>query len=245
MNQGEALLAPPALPTERIAHQGKDGVFGDASRLFSRLYGIRENRALGSLAAGRVAESDWASVWEAIIVNLFSAGPTRGNSSPATAPLKAGIDPRRARGNIQSYSARSIGAIDSQVAGPLALVGEQGNQPRTQLPLLCLVLAGEGSWVLLLVADFDGTWPRVARGRDRPSLDSCCGGLGARSYFAALDKAHGRVDDNLVALLDPVADFDLRAQIARHRHLADMRPAILDHGDLQAITVENDCIRRH
>src|SRR5437660_1341440 len=111
----------------------KDGVFGNASRLFSRLYGIRENRALGSLAAGRVAESDWASVWEAIIVNLFSAGPTRGNSSPATAPRKAGIDTRRARGNIQSYSARSIGAIDSQVAGPLALVGEQGNQPQWRL----------------------------------------------------------------------------------------------------------------
>src|SRR5437660_609695 len=113
--------------------KGKDGVFGNASRLFSRLYGIRENRALGSLAAGRVAESDWASVWEAIIVNLFSAGPTRGNSSPATAPRKAGIDTRRARGNIQSYSARSIGAIDSQVAGPLALVGEQGNQPQWRL----------------------------------------------------------------------------------------------------------------
>src|SRR3984893_4826671 len=79
---------------------------------------------------GEYAESDWASVWEAIIVNLFSAGPTRGNSSPATAPLKAGIDTRRARGNIQSYSARSIGAIDSQVAGPLALVGEQRNQPQ-------------------------------------------------------------------------------------------------------------------
>src|SRR5438445_1085150 len=107
--------------------------FSNASRLFSRLYGIRENRALGSLAAGRVAESDWASVWEAIIVNLFSAGPTRGNSSPATAPRKAGIDTRRARGNIQSYSARSIGAIDSQVAGPLALVGEQGNQPQWRL----------------------------------------------------------------------------------------------------------------
>src|SRR5262249_58317592 len=49
--------------TQHSILQGKDGVFGDASRLFSRLYGIRENRALGSLAAGRVAESDWASVW--------------------------------------------------------------------------------------------------------------------------------------------------------------------------------------
>src|SRR5260370_42426580 len=119
--------------TQHSILKGKDGVFGDASRLFSRLYGIRENRALGSLAAGRVAESDLASVWEAIIVKLFSPGPTRGNSSPATAPLKAGIDTRRARGNIQSYSARSIGAIDSQVARPLALVGEQGNQPQWRL----------------------------------------------------------------------------------------------------------------
>src|SRR5258708_39715700 len=38
-----ALLAPPA--TQHSILKGKDGVFGDASRLFSRLYGIRENRA--------------------------------------------------------------------------------------------------------------------------------------------------------------------------------------------------------
>src|SRR5213078_2506456 len=75
--------------TQHSILKGKDGVFGNASRLFSRLYGIREDRALGSLAAGRVAERDWASVWEAIIVNLFSAGPPRGNSSPAAAPRKA------------------------------------------------------------------------------------------------------------------------------------------------------------
>src|SRR5712671_6320827 len=49
--------------TQHSILRGKDGVFGNASRLFSRLYGIRENGALGSLAAGRVAESDWASVW--------------------------------------------------------------------------------------------------------------------------------------------------------------------------------------
>src|SRR5215469_4167742 len=50
-------------PTQHSILKGKDGVFGNASRLFSRLYGIGENRALGSLAAGRVAESDWTSVW--------------------------------------------------------------------------------------------------------------------------------------------------------------------------------------
>src|SRR5215831_12707275 len=105
----------------------------NASRFFSRLHGGRKNRALGSLAAGRVAESDWASVWQAIIVHLFSASPARGNSSPATAPLKAGIDAGRARGNIQSYSAGSIGTIDSQIAGPLAFVGKQGNQPQWRL----------------------------------------------------------------------------------------------------------------
>src|SRR5438132_5027669 len=125
--------------TQHSILKGKDGVFGNASRLFSRLYGIRENRALGSLAAGRVAESDWASVWEAIIVNLFSAGPTRGHSSPATAPRKAGIDTRRARGNIQSYSARSIGAIDSQVAGPLALV-------RRAVTIIAATPADEQAW---------------------------------------------------------------------------------------------------
>jgi uncharacterized lipoprotein len=30
-----------------------------------------------------------------------------------------------------------------------------------ELPLLCLVLAGEGGSVLLLVGDFDRAWPRV------------------------------------------------------------------------------------
>src|SRR6266478_4140075 len=73
--------------TQHSIMKGKDGVFGNASRLFSRLYGIRENRALGSLAAGRVAESDWASVWEAIIVNLFSAGVNLGKTA-ANRPSK-------------------------------------------------------------------------------------------------------------------------------------------------------------
>src|SRR5262249_43138924 len=79
----------------------------------------------------------------------------------------------------------------------------------------------------------------------RPTLACSCGRLAASPYFAALDKANGRIDDNLVALFDPLAYFYVRAQIARHRHLPDTRRAVLDHGDLQAIAVENDCIRRH
>src|SRR5437870_11756065 len=116
--------------TQHSILKGKDGVFGNASRLFSRLYGIRENRALGSLAAGRVAESDWASVWEAIIVNLFSAGPPRRNPPPATARRKPGIDPARPRGKSQSHSARPTAAIVSQLLGPLALLADRGNQPQ-------------------------------------------------------------------------------------------------------------------
>jgi hypothetical protein len=69
LSRARLFSAEPVYPgdlngsTQHSILKGKDGVFGNASRLFSRLYGIRENRALGSLAAGRVAESDWASVW--------------------------------------------------------------------------------------------------------------------------------------------------------------------------------------
>src|SRR5258707_15052975 len=48
--------------TQHSILKGKDGVFGNASRLFSRLDGIRECRALGSLASGRHAERYWAGV---------------------------------------------------------------------------------------------------------------------------------------------------------------------------------------
>src|SRR5262249_41128033 len=68
---------------------------------------------------------------------------------------------------------------------------------------------------------------------------------GASSYFTTLHQINRRIDDNLVALFDSGAYFHLRAQVARHRHLADARRAILDHGDLQPITVKNDRIGRH
>src|SRR5260370_37607365 len=49
--------------TQHSILKGKDGVFGDASRLFLRMCAIRENRALGSLASARVAESAWPRSW--------------------------------------------------------------------------------------------------------------------------------------------------------------------------------------
>ena len=49
--------------TQHFILKGKDGVSGDKPRISSRFYRGREDGALGSLAAGRVAESDWPGVW--------------------------------------------------------------------------------------------------------------------------------------------------------------------------------------
>jgi hypothetical protein len=56
--------------------------------------------------------------------------------------------------------------------------------------------------------------------------------LGDRPNFAALDKIYGRINDNLIALIHSVVDLYLRTQIPRHRYLADMYGAILNHGYL-------------
>ena len=49
--------------TQHFILNGKDGVCGDQSKLSSRFQCGRENGVMGSLATGRVAESDWASIW--------------------------------------------------------------------------------------------------------------------------------------------------------------------------------------
>jgi hypothetical protein len=49
--------------TQHFILNGKDGVYGDESRISSRFHCGREGGVVGSLAARGVAESDWASVW--------------------------------------------------------------------------------------------------------------------------------------------------------------------------------------
>src|SRR5947199_7982216 len=68
--------------TQHSILKGKDGVFGNASRLFSRLYGIREDRALGSLAAGRVAERDWRAFGKPSSSIYFQLAPHGGIRPP-------------------------------------------------------------------------------------------------------------------------------------------------------------------
>ena len=75
---------------------------------------------MGALAAWGVAEGDWASVWQAVIVDLFSGG-AHGGIRPAPR--------RRSRLALTLWSARRfcealrgpIDALDSQVAGSRAV----------------------------------------------------------------------------------------------------------------------------
>ncbi len=65
-------------------------------------------------------------------------------------------------------------------------------------------------------------------------------GLRLGFHFAALDKVDLGIEDDHVALLDAIAYFHLRSQIPRHGYFSDMGLTTLDHGDLQAVAIEND-----
>jgi hypothetical protein len=88
---------------------------------------------MGSLAARRVAQGDWAGFWQAVIVHLFPGPTARWNSSIPSASLAVGADARGTRGDTERHWGTSIGKIDGWVAGPLALDGEPRNQPEWRL----------------------------------------------------------------------------------------------------------------
>jgi hypothetical protein len=108
-------------------------VYGDGSKISSRVHCGRENGVMGSLEARGIAEGDRTSFWQAVIVDLFPGGTARGHSSCAAAPLQAGIDAVGARGDLQRRYGTSICTIDRQVAWPLTLDGEPGNEPEWRL----------------------------------------------------------------------------------------------------------------
>ena len=62
----------------------------------------------------------------------------------------------------------------------------------------------------------------------------------AQPHIAAPDESDRRIEDHLVARFDSGAHFHLRAQIARHYHLANFHLAMVDDRDLQAVAVEDD-----
>jgi len=58
-----ALVGGLSRSTQHFILDGKDGVYGDESKIFSRFHCGRENGVVGSLAQRGIAECDWASVW--------------------------------------------------------------------------------------------------------------------------------------------------------------------------------------
>src|ERR1017187_3342984 len=99
--------------TQHFILNGKDGVFGDMARISSRFHCGREDRVVGALAAGGVAQSDWAGVWQAVIFHLLPSRTARGDSPCTAASLAVGIDARGASGDIEGDCGASLGTIDS------------------------------------------------------------------------------------------------------------------------------------
>src|SRR4030081_2228275 len=64
-------------------------------------------------------------------------------------------------------------------------------------------------------------------------------------FPAALDKVDLGIEDNYVAFLDAIAYFHLRSRIPCHGYFSDVGVITLDHGDLQAIAIENDRLGGH
>jgi hypothetical protein len=99
---------------------------------------------MGSLEARR--EGDWTSFWQAVVVDLFFGGAAWWDSCCPAAALQAGIDARGTRGDFQRRYGPSIGAIDRQVAWPLTLDGEPGNERNGGYDRYRAALADENAW---------------------------------------------------------------------------------------------------
>src|SRR6476661_5004135 len=80
----------------------------DGSGISSRVYNGREDGVMGSLAARGVAQSDWAGVWEAVIVDLFPGVAIRWDSSSSSASLAVGADAAETAGHALDVAIVSL-----------------------------------------------------------------------------------------------------------------------------------------
>src|SRR6516164_2895875 len=81
--------------TQHFISDPRDGVDGDGPKICSRFQCGRERGVVGPLAARRVAQGDWASIWQAVVVDLFSGGSAWRHSSSTAAAFTAGTDAER------------------------------------------------------------------------------------------------------------------------------------------------------
>jgi hypothetical protein len=72
-----------------------------------------------------------------------------------------------------------------------------------------------------------------------------CRGFRDDLHFGAVSQVDGRLENDLVTVLDAGIDFNLGALIGGDRDLARMGDAIFDDRDLHAVLIEDDCRRGH
>src|SRR5215471_15544217 len=94
--------------TRHFISDPRDGVDGDGPKICSRFQYGGERGVVGPLAARRVAQGDWASVWQAVVVDLLPGGSAWRDSSSAAAAFTTGIDAEGARGDLPRDCGGSI-----------------------------------------------------------------------------------------------------------------------------------------
>src|SRR6516162_4282183 len=119
--------------TQHFISDARDGVDGDGPKICSRFQCGGERGVVGALATRGVAQGDWASVWQAVIIDLLPGGSAWRDSSSAAAAFTTGIDAEGARGDLARDCGGSIDTIDSAAAGPCAIDGEPRSQAQRRL----------------------------------------------------------------------------------------------------------------
>ena len=76
------------------------------------------------MATRGIVAIDWASIWQAVIVNLFPAGAVRRDQARTPPALAAGIDVVGARGDIPRDCGSAVDPLYGIVTGPIAINGE-------------------------------------------------------------------------------------------------------------------------
>jgi hypothetical protein len=121
-------------------------VWFDGSKISSRVHCGREDGIMGSLEARGVAEGDWTSFWQAVIVDLFRGGTARG-IRPALrhrSRLSLTLSEREviSRGMTAHRSARSIAKLLGRSPSTVSReMGRNGGYDRYRA-----VVADENAW---------------------------------------------------------------------------------------------------
>src|SRR5262245_15828904 len=106
---------------------------GDGSEISSRVHCGREDGVMGSLEARRAAEGNWTSFWRPSSSTYFLVAPHGGIRPAERRRSRLALTLAETRGDFQRRYGTSVGAVDRQVAGPLTLDGEPGNESQWRL----------------------------------------------------------------------------------------------------------------